>query len=52
MPAGWACPSEEEIRRRLRLGEDARTEFKGVARSGFRADPHALAKAIAAMGNT
>lgn len=52
MRAGWLCPSEEEIEQRLRLGEDARTKFKGVARTGHRADPHGLAKAIAAMANT
>jgi ATP-dependent DNA helicase RecG len=45
-------PSEDEIARRLRLGEDGRTEFKSVAQRRFRAQPHDLAKAVAAMANT
>ena len=49
--AASPSPTEEEISRRLRLGEDTRTEFKSVARSGFKA-PKGLAKAIAAMANT
>jgi len=44
--------SEDEIGRRLRLGEDGRTEFKSVTRSGFRVQPRDLAKAVAAMANT
>lgn len=43
---------EARIRERLRLGEDSRTEFKGVATAGFDADVGDLARAIAAFANT
>ena len=41
-----------EIEERLRLGEDSRTEFKGVARNNFDADIDDLAKEIAAFANS
>ncbi|HLL52912.1 MAG TPA: RNA-binding domain-containing protein [Myxococcaceae bacterium] len=42
----------EALERRLRLGEDAVTEFKSVVRSSYEADADDLAKAICAMANT
>ncbi|MDI7267163.1 MAG: ATP-binding protein [Myxococcota bacterium] len=41
-----------EVERRLKLGEDSRTEFKSVAARGFTADAGSLAKAIAALANS
>jgi ATP-dependent DNA helicase RecG len=40
------------LQQRLRLGEDSRTEFKGVARRGFRVDPDVIAKAVVALANS
>lgn len=40
------------LQQRLRLGEDSRTEYKSVARRDFRVDPHAIAKAVVALGNS
>lgn len=40
------------IEGRLRLGEDSRTEFKGVAASNFDADVGDLARAVAAFANS
>lgn len=41
----------EALLSRLRLGEDAATEFKSVARNKFRANTDSLAKEIAALAN-
>lgn len=43
--------TDSEIETRLRLGEDSATEFKGVAKSGYRVDADDLAKAIVALAN-
>jgi ATP-dependent DNA helicase RecG len=40
------------IEERLRLGEDGVTEFKGVARNGYKMDAGDLAKAIVALANS
>ena len=40
------------IEERLRLGEDSRTEFKGVAAAGYDVDPGELARQIAAFANS
>jgi ATP-dependent DNA helicase RecG len=42
----------EALRRRLSLGEDSATEFKSAAKAGFRLDPDAIAKEIAALANS
>jgi ATP-dependent DNA helicase RecG len=36
----------------IRLGEDATTEFKGMARGDTKVDPRDLAKAIVSLANT
>lgn len=41
-----------EIEKRLRLGEDARTEFKSVVMSGFLADPDDVARTVVAFLNS
>jgi ATP-dependent DNA helicase RecG len=41
-----------ELAQRLRLGEDSRTEFKSVVRSGHLLDADALAKTIVAFANS
>ncbi len=40
------------LEQRIRLGEDSRTEFKGVAQSNFRLAPQDIAKAIVSLANT
>lgn len=41
-----------KIEAALRLGEDSKTEFKSVARSGFQLDARDLAKAVVAFANS
>ncbi|MBI2060042.1 MAG: putative DNA binding domain-containing protein [Nitrospirae bacterium] len=41
-----------QIQQRLSLGEDSRTEFKGVAKAGFDVDLDIMAKAIVAFANS
>jgi ATP-dependent DNA helicase RecG len=42
----------EELEKRLKLGEDAFTEFKSVLLKNHQVDPKDIARAIAAMANT
>lgn len=42
----------DAFHQRLRLGEDSRTEFKSVAKKGFRVEVQAIAKALVALANT
>jgi ATP-dependent DNA helicase RecG len=43
---------EPTLKKRLLLGEDSRTEFKSVAKAGFRLDADEIAKQIAALANS
>ncbi len=40
-----------ELQRRIELGEDSETEFKGVVSDGFRIQARALAREVAALAN-
>ncbi|HEX8438818.1 ATP-binding protein [Archangium sp.] len=42
----------DELEKRLKLGEDAVTEFKSVVLKNYQVDPKDIARAIAAMANT